>query len=85
VSIRLASGALALGLPVAARSNSAASVAASSNPGGTVTFALPVGSVPTYIFPFVSGPESNNVEAGLDLESVTVMPASTVPWPVSLT
>jgi hypothetical protein len=85
VSIRLASGALAPGLTVAARGNSAASVAASSNPGGTVTFALPVGSVPTYIFPFVSGPESNNVDPGLDLESVTVMPASTVPWPVSLT
>ena len=85
MSIRLASGALAPGLTVAARGNSAASVAASSNPGGTVTFALPVGSVPTYIFPFVSGPESINVEPGLDLESLALLPVSTFPWPVALT
>lgn len=30
--------------------------------GGTVTFALPAGSIPTYISPFVSGPVSNNID-----------------------
>src|SRR5579862_4361856 len=35
---------------------------ASSAPSGTVTFALPPGSIPTYIFPFVSGPNSNNID-----------------------
>ena len=35
---------------------SASAQKASSAPSGTVTFALPPGSIPTYIFPFVSGP-----------------------------
>ncbi len=30
--------------------------------GATVTFALPAGTIPTYISPFVSGPVSNNVD-----------------------
>ncbi len=33
-----------------------------ASPQGTVTFALPPGSIPTYIFPFVSGPNSNNID-----------------------
>ena len=40
----------------------ASDVRASSAPSGTVTFALPPGSIPTYIFPFVSGPNSNNID-----------------------
>jgi hypothetical protein len=34
----------------------------SSGTGGTVTFALPVGTIPTYISPFVAGPVSNNID-----------------------
>ncbi len=34
----------------------------SSGTGGTVTFALPAGTIPTYISPFVSGPVSNNID-----------------------
>lgn len=34
----------------------------SSRTGGTVTFALPAGTIPTYISPFVAGPVSNNVD-----------------------
>ena len=30
--------------------------------GGTATFALPPGTVATYISPFVSGPVSNNID-----------------------
>jgi peptide/nickel transport system substrate-binding protein len=41
---------------------SASAQRASSAPSGTVTFALPPGSIPTYIFPFVSGPNSNNID-----------------------
>jgi len=33
----------------------------SKGPSGTVTFALPTGVIPTDIFPFMSGPISNNV------------------------
>ena len=36
--------------------------ASSGTGGGTVTFALPAGTIPTYISPFVSGPNSNNVD-----------------------
>lgn len=35
---------------------------ASSSPQGTVTFALPPSEMATYIFPFVSGPNSNNID-----------------------
>ena len=41
---------------------SSSALRASSAPSGTVTFALPPGSIPTYIFPFVSGPNSNNID-----------------------
>jgi peptide/nickel transport system substrate-binding protein len=60
--VRQTSAVLALVLLFAAGSGSYVSAASSSSPSGTVTFALPVGSVPTYIFPFVSGPESNNID-----------------------
>lgn len=35
---------------------------ATSRKGGTVTFALPAGTIPTYISPLVSGPVSNNID-----------------------
>ncbi len=41
---------------------SASSSQSATAKGGTVTFALPVGILPTYISPFVSGPISNNVD-----------------------
>ncbi len=53
----------AVGLVAAAiAGGSGAVVAKSSGRGGTVTFALPPGENPTYIFPFVSGPVSNNID-----------------------
>lgn len=59
--LRLASGALAVVL-LSAGSGSYVSAASSSSSKATVTFALPPGSIPTYIFPFVSGPVSNNID-----------------------
>src|SRR5580693_5780345 len=41
---------------------STGSSGSSSGTGGTVTFALPAGTIPTYISPFVAGPVSNNVD-----------------------
>jgi peptide/nickel transport system substrate-binding protein len=41
---------------------SGGSSSSSSGTGGTVTFALPVGTIPTYISPFVAGPVSNNID-----------------------
>jgi peptide/nickel transport system substrate-binding protein len=49
-------------LVVAAGCSTGTSGSGSSGGGATVTFALPAGTVPTYISPFVAGPVSNNVD-----------------------
>ena len=51
-----------LAVSVVLAGSSPALAKSSSKSGGTVTFALPPGSLPTYIFPFVSGPNSNNID-----------------------
>ena len=49
-------------LVVAAGCSTGTSGSGSSGSGHTVTFALPAGTIPTYISPFVAGPVSNNVD-----------------------
>jgi peptide/nickel transport system substrate-binding protein len=49
-------------LVVAAGCSTGTSGSGSSGGGATVTFALPAGTIPTYISPFVAGPVSNNVD-----------------------
>ncbi len=49
-----------LGIGLSLPAGLSASAASGSN--ATVTFALPPGEIPTYIFPFVSGPVSNNID-----------------------
>jgi peptide/nickel transport system substrate-binding protein len=57
-------GFLALLGAACGQSGKSAAQASKSSGGtyGTVTFALPAGTVPTYISPFVSGPVSNNID-----------------------
>ena len=54
--------AASLALLVVGCSGTSGSSSSSSGTGGTVTFALPVGTIPTYISPFVAGPVSNNID-----------------------
>ena len=62
MKVRLAVGAL-LAAAIMGSSLSLATVSASnSSSHATVTFALPPGEDGTYIFPFVSGPVSNNID-----------------------
>ncbi len=49
-------------LVVAGCASSPSSNSNTTHRGGTATFALPPGTVATYIFPFVSGPVSNNID-----------------------
>ena len=49
-------------LVLAGCASSTTGTGGSTQHGGTVTFALPAGTVPTYISPFVSGPVSNNID-----------------------
>jgi len=49
-------------LVVAAGCSTGTSGSGSSGSGHIVTFALPAGTIPTYISPFVAGPVSNNVD-----------------------
>jgi peptide/nickel transport system substrate-binding protein len=62
MKVRLAAGTLAAALIVGASASLATVSASSSSGNATVTFALPPGTTATYIFPFVSGPVSNNVD-----------------------
>jgi peptide/nickel transport system substrate-binding protein len=55
----LLAGFLALVAGVCAQGGTSASASGSDD---AVTFALPAGTIPTYISPFVSGPVSNNVD-----------------------
>ena len=62
-AIALASLAVALGVAACSSGGSSGSGSGSgSAAGSTVTFALPAGITPTYISPFVSGPNSNNID-----------------------
>ncbi|MGA2873808.1 MAG: ABC transporter substrate-binding protein [Candidatus Dormibacteria bacterium] len=53
---------LAVSATMVAGVSSTALAKSSSSPKGTVTFALQPGAFPTYILPFVSGSNSNNVD-----------------------
>jgi peptide/nickel transport system substrate-binding protein len=62
MKVRLAAGTLVAALIIGGSASLATVSASGSSSNATVTFALPPGTTATYIFPFVSGPVSNNVD-----------------------
>jgi peptide/nickel transport system substrate-binding protein len=62
MKVRLAAGTLVAALIIGGSASLATVSASGSGSSATVTFALPPGEDPTYIFPFVSGPVSNNID-----------------------
>jgi peptide/nickel transport system substrate-binding protein len=62
MKVKLAVGALLAAVITGSSLSLTAASAASSSSHATVTFALPPGENGTYIFPFVSGPVSNNID-----------------------
>jgi peptide/nickel transport system substrate-binding protein len=62
MKVRLVAGTAAAALIIGASASLATVSASGSGSNATVTFALPPGENPTYIFPFVAGPVSNNID-----------------------